>query len=330
MTAEPAEHEGRETELLLQGVTVSYGEKVALSAVNLDVAAEAVVAVIGPSGCGKSTMLRAIAGLEPLTEGEIELGGRSLRGVPTHQRDLGLMFQEHALFPHRSVAGNVAFGLERKGRTESEIRERVGEVLELVGMDGFGSRSIEALSGGEAQRVALARALAPTPRLLMLDEPLGSLDRVLRQQLTGDLREVFARTGVTAIHVTHDQSEAFALADHVVILRAGRIEQQGSPADLWRHPTSRFVAEFLGHPNVWEVDGRHVLTPVTALQPDPNGSIVVRVDRVEFQEGRFRITGAEALLVSERVVVFDSDTAPAVGDHLRLALDKSQVYPLAD
>jgi thiamine transport system ATP-binding protein len=309
-------------------VTVSYGDEVALSTLHLDVAAGAVVAVIGPSGCGKSTLLRAIAGLEPLTEGTIELDGHDVAGVPTHRRALGLMFQEHALFPHLSVGANVAFGLAMVGASDRERSERTREVLALVGLSGFEDRSVEALSGGEAQRVALARALAPAPQLLMLDEPLGSLDRLLREQLTSDLREVFDRTGVTAIHVTHDQAEAFALADHVVVLRDGRLEQQGPPAELWRRPASVFVAEFLGHPNIWIIDGAPVMAPITALTVDPEGDVEVTVGRVEFREGRFRVTATQMVLVHERTIVFDTSEAPTPGSTLRLSIDAEQLVPL--
>ena len=239
--------------LQLVDVTVRFGSTVAVDAVSLDVAPGEIVAVIGPSGSGKSTLLRAIAGLEPLAGGTIEAGGRSLAGVPTHRRDLGLMFQDHALFPHLSVAGNVGFGLDMQRVDAGERGDRTAELLDLVGLASFGERSVGELSGGEAQRVALARALAPQPQLLMLDEPFGSLDRVLRAQLTGEVRRLLGELGQTALHVTHDQEEAFALADRVAVLAEGRVSQVGTPEELWRRPASLFVAEFLGHPNRWMV-----------------------------------------------------------------------------
>ena len=241
------------SELVVRNLSVRYGDVDALRDVNLEVASGEIVAVIGPSGCGKSSLLRAIAGLEPLASGSIALEGKDLAGVATHERDLGLMFQDHALFPHLNVADNVAFGLrmQKQKQKRAKRRARVAELLELVGLEELAGRSIDALSGGEAQRVALARALAPRPGLLMLDEPLGSLDQLLRQQLVAELWSMFAELEVTALHVTHDQGEAFALADRVVVLRDGEIQQVGRPVDVWRDPSSAFVARFLGHPNVW-------------------------------------------------------------------------------
>ncbi|MDH4365801.1 MAG: ABC transporter ATP-binding protein [Acidimicrobiia bacterium] len=230
---------------------MAFGAVRAVDDVSLEVAPGETVAVVGPSGSGKSTLLRAIAGLEPLVGGEIRAGGRSLAGVPVPQRDVGLMFQDHALFPHLDVAGNVAFGLRMKRWPAGRQRARVAELLELVGLAGLERRAVHELSGGEAQRVALARALAPEPALLMLDEPFGSLDRVLREQLTAEVRGLLQELGQTALHVTHDQGEAFALADRVAVLAAGRLVQVGEPAALWHRPATRFVAEFLGHPNLW-------------------------------------------------------------------------------
>ncbi len=242
------------TGLWVDDVTVRYGPATALDRFSLEVASGEIVAVVGPSGSGKSTLLRAVAGLEPLAGGRIELDGRDLAGVPTHRRALGMMFQDHGLFTHLSVADNIAYGLRIAGVSARDRRSRVSELLELVGLTGFGSRRTSELSGGEAQRVALARALAPEPGLLMLDEPLGSLDRALRDQLTGELRRLLTELGQTALHVTHDQSEAFALADRVVVVADGRPVAVGTPSQLWADPATRFVAEFLGHPNIWTVD----------------------------------------------------------------------------
>jgi thiamine transport system ATP-binding protein len=219
--------------------------------------------VLGPSGSGKSTLLRAIAGLEPLTAGRIEWDGVNLAGVPVHRRDFGLMFQDYALFPHRDVAGNVAFGLETRGATPTQRGERVDEVLALVGLPGYGNRRIDQLSGGEQQRVALARALAPTPRLLMLDEPLGALDRGLRTHLLDELISLFGRLGLPLIYVTHDQEEALAVGDRVAVLNRGRLETVMTARDLWLAPPNEFVARFLGLTNIVPIepmDGR-LLTP---------------------------------------------------------------------
>jgi thiamine transport system ATP-binding protein len=236
------------------GVSVRYGDTVALDALDLTVADREVVCVLGPSGSGKSTLLRAIAGLEPLAAGSVRWDGDDLTGVAPHRRHFGLMFQDHALFPHRDVLGNVAFGLRMQRRPAAAVDSEARRALASVGLGGFEHRRVRELSGGEQQRVALARALAPDPRLLMLDEPLGSLDRELRERLAAELRALFVSLGVTALFVTHDQDEAFALSDRVVVMRAGRIEQVGPPEEVWRRPATEPTARFLGFANV--VDGR--------------------------------------------------------------------------
>ncbi|MFJ3164170.1 ABC transporter ATP-binding protein [Streptomyces kanasensis] len=236
--------------LALQDVTVRFGPRAAVDAVSLDVADHEIVCLLGPSGSGKSTLLRVVAGLQPLDAGRVLLGGADQAGVPVHRRGVGLMFQDHQLFPQRDVAGNVAFGLRVRGVPRAERTARVDELLDLVGLPGAGPRPVAALSGGEQQRVALARALAPRPRLLMLDEPLGQLDRGLRERLVTELRRLFGRLGTTVLAVTHDQAEAFALADRVVVMHEGRVAQVGSPLEVWRRPASEFVARFLGFDNV--------------------------------------------------------------------------------
>ncbi|MFH9724465.1 ABC transporter ATP-binding protein [Streptomyces sp. NPDC017254] len=236
--------------LRLDGATVRFGERAVLDAVDLEVEEHEIVCVLGPSGSGKSTLLRAVAGLQVLDSGRVLLGGADQSGVPVHRRGVGLMFQDHQLFPQRDVGGNVAFGLRMRGEGKAERTERVRELLDLVGLPGAQARSVAALSGGEQQRVALARALAPRPRLLMLDEPLGQLDRGLRERLVVELRQLFGRLGTTVLAVTHDQGEAFALADRVVVMRDGRIAQAGAPVEVWSRPASEFVARFLGFDNV--------------------------------------------------------------------------------
>lgn len=236
------------TGLAVEAVTVlapgGDAGKVILDCVELAVAQGEIVAVLGPSGCGKTTLLRAIAGLQPLDGGRITWDGEDLARVPTHARRFGLMFQDYALFPHRDVGGNVGFGLRMAHRSAADIDQRVGDVLAVVGLAGFEHRRIDTLSGGEQQRVALARSLAPEPRLLMLDEPLGALDRVVRERLLGELPGLLRRLGTTALYVTHDHSEAEALADRVAVMRAGRVEQVGRPEELRAEPASEFVAEF--------------------------------------------------------------------------------------
>ncbi|MFI0814059.1 ABC transporter ATP-binding protein [Streptomyces sp. NPDC021098] len=259
--------------LRLDGVSVRYGRHDALDAVDLAVAEHETVCVLGPSGSGKSTMLRVVAGLQRAASGRVWLGGRDQRGIPTHRRGVGLMFQDHQLFPQRDVGGNVAFGLRMRGTGRAEADRRVAELLDLVGLPGAQRRAVDSLSGGEQQRVALARALAPRPRLLMLDEPLGQLDRGLRERLVMELRELFARLGTTVLAVTHDQGEAFALADRVVVMEDGRIAQSGTPLEVWQHPANEFVARFLGFDNVVgaTVHGEIADTPWGKL-PVPPGS----------------------------------------------------------
>ncbi|MGW6005910.1 ABC transporter ATP-binding protein [Oerskovia enterophila] len=219
----------------------------AVRGVSLDLAPGEVLALLGPSGCGKSSLLRAVAGLEPVADGSIAWDGRDLAGVPVHRRGFGLMFQEGQLFPHRDVAGNVAFGLRMTGVKRSAAAGRVAELLDLVGLAGYAQRPVTTLSGGERQRVALARALAPEPQLLLLDEPLSALDRGLRDRLAADLRAALVATGTTALFVTHDHDEAFTVADRVAVMDAGLLLQVAAPEDLWRAPASRRVAEFLGY-----------------------------------------------------------------------------------
>ncbi|WP_324788898.1 ABC transporter ATP-binding protein [Streptomyces sp. H51] len=249
--------------LSLRGATVRFGRRAVLDTVDLDVAEHETVCVLGPSGSGKSTLLRAVAGLQPLHAGRVLLGGRDQAGVPAHRRGVGLMFQDHQLFPQRDVGGNVAFGLRMRGVGKREQGDRVKELLDMVGLPGAAGRAVASLSGGEQQRVALARALAPRPSLLMLDEPLGQLDRSLRERLVVELREVFGALGMTVLAVTHDQGEAFALADRVVVMRDGRIAQSGTPLEVWQRPADAFVARFLGFENVVEatVSGHAADTP---------------------------------------------------------------------
>ncbi len=251
--------------LEIRNVSKSYPGLLTLSHVSFAVAEREVVCVLGPSGCGKTTLLRIIAGLEVADAGEVWFAGRNLADVPVHQRNFGLMFQDFALFPHKNVFDNVAFGLRMDGLPEANVRARVEEVIELVGLAGFEGRDVNELSGGERQRVALARSLAPRPRLLMLDEPLGSLDRTLRERLMNELRVILKEVGATALYVTHDQEEAFAIADRVIVMNEGRKIQEGTPEAVYRHPATPFVARFLGLTNL--LDGR-----VSVAGPPPTVS----------------------------------------------------------
>ncbi len=230
-------HKTYEGRPLLRGISFRVGQGETLG-------------LLGPSGSGKSTLLRIISGLEQPESGQVLWNGEDLSGVPVHKRNFGLMFQDYALFPHRNVYDNVAFGLRMQGLARPEIDKRVREALDSVGMLAFSNRHVTDLSGGEQQRVALARALVPRPRLLMLDEPLGALDRTLREQLTEELHQLLHATGIPAVYVTHDQEEAFAIADRLVLLHDGKVEQKGSPPEVYSHPATPWAARFLGMANL--------------------------------------------------------------------------------
>jgi len=210
------------------------------------------VCLLGPSGSGKSTLLRIIAGLEMPESGSIFWKGKDLAGIAVHRRNFGLMFQDYALFPHRNVSENVAFGLRMQGITKEECAMRVQDALEQVSLQSFSHRRVTDLSGGEQQRVALARVMAPRPRLLMLDEPLGALDHNLREQLIKELRELLHASGIPAIYVTHDQEEAFTIADRLLLLHEGQIKQEGTPSEIYSRPATEWVARFLGLSNLLE------------------------------------------------------------------------------
>ncbi|MEP7158222.1 MAG: ABC transporter ATP-binding protein [Chloroflexota bacterium] len=276
--------------LRLTGVGARYGTTTALEGIDLEVGPAERLAVLGPSGSGKSTLLRAIAGLEPLTAGRVEWADEDLASVPVHKRGFGLMFQDYALFPHRDVAGNVAFGLEMNDVPQPKRQRRIQEVLELVGLRGYERRRPDQLSGGEQQRVALARALAPTPRLLMLDEPLGALDRALRARLLDDLAALFRDLGLPIVYVTHDQEEALAVGDRVAVLNAGQLETVLPAQILWREPPNEFVARFLGLTNIVPLqltsDRKAAITPwgdlpLPAPPPPDATKLLIRPEALE-------------------------------------------------
>ena len=228
-----------------------FGPVVAVDGVTFAVPRGAILVLLGPSGCGKTTILRVIAGLEAPDRGDVRIDGRSVLGLPPERRGVGLLFQSYALFPHMSVAGNVAYGLRFKGVPRRERVKRVRELLELVGLTGYERRRPHELSHGQRQRVALARALAPGPEVLLLDEPLSALDAALRAELRWELRRILVEQRITSVYVTHDQEEGFALADRLAVMRAGRIEQEGPPEELYASPRTPFVATFLGTAVLW-------------------------------------------------------------------------------
>ena len=310
--------------LEVAGARVVLGGHEVLASIDLDAADGETVAVLGPSGGGKSTLLRAIAGLQQLDAGTVTLDGRELTGVPPHRRGIGLMFQDDALFPHRDVAANIAFGLRMQGAGRADQEARVAELLGLIGLEGREDRAVASLSGGERKRVALARSLAPSPRVLLLDEPLGALDRALHHRLVGELRDLFDEIRQTAVYVTHDVAEAFALGDRVAVVRAGRILQVASPEQLWARPADAWVARFIGLENVEERGATSLVTRPegVVLRPDPGGdALVVAAERdgpvvtlrARYDDGR-EIVSAHAGL-----------TAPATGARVEVEIDPAAV-----
>ena len=283
-------------------ITVRFGVMTALNAISLRVPEGTVTAVMGESGSGKSTLLRVVAGLQPPSSGAVAWRGRPMDSVAPHRRGFGFMFQDYALFPHLSVADNVKFGLRTQGATESESTVRTRQMLDLVGLAGYGARQIAQLSGGERQRVALARTLAPRPELILLDEPLGALDRARRDQLLGDMQQIFSELGVTALYVTHDHVEAFAVGDSVAVLDQGVKVAEAAPSDLWKNPAHSAAASLLGF-------------PVTAVTVDASGSATIGgvlcatglpmgKHRVALRPGAFRIAddGIPVRVISSRFV----------------------------
>ncbi|WP_199432497.1 ABC transporter ATP-binding protein [Qaidamihabitans albus] len=327
--------------LTVDGLTVRYGSFAAVSDVGLEIADGDVLALLGPSGSGKSTLLRAITGLEPMATGAVRWDGTDLARVPVHRRGFGLVFQDGQLFPHRDVAGNIAFGLRMHAVPPAERGGRVRELLDLVGLSGYERRRVTGLSGGEAQRVALARALAPRPRLLLLDEPLSGLDAELREQLAIDLAELLRRAKITTLLVTHDQEEAFTLADRVAVLDGGRIQQTGGVRDVWRRPVDERVARFLGVTTVLDAEVRDgvLRSPLGTVTVPwlPEGAV-----RLGLRPNALRVatTGVAGAVVSRvhrrdhvRLCVRPENGPPTVdavapvaedlrtGDHVRLTLD---------
>jgi spermidine/putrescine transport system ATP-binding protein len=317
--------------LELRSIHKSYDGQPLLRGISFVVHPHETVCLLGPSGSGKSTLLQIIAGLEGPELGQVLWQRHDLASTPPHRRDFGLVFQDYALFPHLNVYDNVAFGLRMKNWSLLDIGNRVAEVLQLVDLAGFEARSVIELSGGEQQRVALARALAPQPRLLMFDEPLGALDRALREELLDQLRLILRRTGIPSLYVTHDQEEALKLAHRVLLLHGGEIVRAGAPADVWGHPDSAWVAEFLGLGNILPgtiLDGKPrvrtphgILTPRCAhshrvgdavhllVRPTPSqrGTIVEGlVQDTVFQQDKYRVFLGSGLY-------FDLPTAPKIG-----------------
>jgi spermidine/putrescine transport system ATP-binding protein len=277
-------------DIRLESVTKRFDDVVAVDDVSLQIPRGSFFALLGPSGCGKTTSLRMIGGFEEPTAGTIYLGDRDVTGLPPYKRDVNTVFQSYALFPHLSIADNVAFGLKRKGVKGAELKERVAEALELVALTGFERRKPRQLSGGQQQRVALARALVNRPRVLLLDEPLGALDMKLRKQMQLELKRIQHEVGITFVHVTHDQEEAMTMADSIAVMHDGRIEQLGAPSELYETPRTAFVAGFLGISNllhgtvegdgVIRLDGGTVVRAPAASGRTGDVSIGIRPEKV--------------------------------------------------
>ncbi len=265
-----------------------YQQQQVLFNITFNVEAGEIVCLLGPSGCGKTTLLRTIAGLETPESGDIRVENRSILNDPVHERGFGLMFQEYALFPHLNVEQNISFGLRMQRFPEAVQKERLENTLDLVGLEGLEKRRVSELSGGERQRVALARSLAPNPKLLMLDEPLGSLDAALKAELVAELRSIIKRIGITSIYVTHDQQEAFSIGDRIIIMRDGRIEQIGAPQHVYLQPRTEFVARFLGLENllpIQRIEGKFAQTAIGVFELDTTddsvpGSILIHPERL--------------------------------------------------
>jgi spermidine/putrescine ABC transporter ATP-binding subunit len=279
----------------LEGLQKSFdGKTRAVDGVDLTISPGEFFALLGPSGCGKTTTLRMIAGFEEPDTGRILIAGDDVTHMPVHRRDLGMIFQSYALFPHRTVAENVAFGLRMRGLAKDVIKERVTQALRQVALEGYEDRRPAQLSGGQQQRVALARAIVIRPRVLLCDEPLAALDRKLRQSMQVELKQLQQQLGVTLIFVTHDQEEAMTVSDRIAIMNAGRIEQIGRPSEIYNRPRTRFVADFIGEINLFEGewrDGAFVSNGVRLPAPNGKGRAIVAI-----RPERVRLAAPEAAL----------------------------------
>ena len=319
----------------------SYDGQPLLKGISFSISAGETVCLLGASGSGKSTILRIIAGLESAEGGGIDWQGRSLDGVPVHQRNFGLMFQDYALFPHLDVFANVAFGLRMRAWARKDIKLRVEEVLRQTNLGDFSRRRVTELSGGEQQRVALARALAPRPGLLMLDEPLGALDRALRESLIKELRGILQRSGIPAIYVTHDQQDAFSIADKIILLHKGQVAQVGQPSEVFAHPADAWVAGFLGLGNLLPgvatargIETASGLFPITSAQAVGKPVTLLLRPQAEAVQSGETLTGRVSDVVFrgqdyrvelENGMYFHLPSAPRVGQTLRLKITNMEL-----
>ena len=325
--------------LTVSGVTVVFDGRPAVDDVSLELPDGQVMAVLGPSGCGKSTLLRAVAGLEQLAAGSIAWDGQDLGRVPTHRRGFALMFQDGQLFEHMTVARNVGYALRL--RRVPDLDRRVAELLELVGLPAYGERMPGTLSGGERQRVALARSLAVEPRLLLLDEPLSALDAGLRERLAADLRAILVKSGTTALLVTHDHEEAFAVADRLAVMLSGRVVQQGAIGEVWRRPVDAETALFLGYAAVLTGEQATRLLRAAGLEDAPAVALrrsALAVDADGLLQGTVvssRLTPEQVRLrldvpgLGELDAVAPLDRHPGPGDEVKLRVDSTRLAPIS-
>ena len=343
----------RQSGVELDGVTVTFGGLTALSDVSLSIAAGEFFTLVGPSGCGKTTSLRTVAGFETPEAGRVRIGGTDVSGIAPERRDIGIVFQNYALFPHMSVRENVAYGLRyREPPGGVDKKKRIQEMLELVDLGDAGDRDPQALSGGQKQRIALARALAPGPEVLLLDEPLSALDARLRERLRVTVREIQRKLDITTVYVTHDQAEALAISDRVAVVHDGRVEQVAEPETVYREPASEFVAEFVGENNVFdgtataegvEVGAATFALPALDAAVGEPVTVCVRPESMQVGSGTNTLTGVvdyteflgEAVRIGldwqgrEVVVRTDAvDGLPAEGDELTVGFDPAAVVTL--
>jgi ABC-type Fe3+/spermidine/putrescine transport system ATPase subunit len=326
----------------IRSVSKRFGDFLAVDRVSLTIASGEFFSLLGPSGCGKTTLLRMLAGFEHASDGDILIGGTSMSGVPPYRRPVNLVFQHYALFPHLTVAKNVAFGLRYQKLDRRQAGVRVGEALEMVRLSGMDLRKPDQLSGGQRQRVALARALVLRPRVLLLDEPLGALDQKLRKEMQVELKNLQRHLGITFIFVTHDQEEALAMSDRIAVMNAGRVEQADASATIFERPATRFVASFLGAANVLGDDGaafivrpeKFLLRPVAADAGGPYLSLPVVVEERVYQGittiWTVRATDGRKLTICQQNTEPFDPAAVGVGDHCHVWWDKRHAVALKE
>jgi putative spermidine/putrescine transport system ATP-binding protein len=329
-------------DIVLRGLRKEFGDVVAVDDVDLEIAKGEFFTMLGPSGSGKTTTLRLIAGFERPDAGHVELAGSDVAGLPPYERDVNTVFQDYALFPHMSVRENVEYGLRVKGVARAERRGRAEEALTMVRLAGFGERKPIQLSGGQRQRVALARAIVNSPRVLLLDEPLGALDLKLREQMQVELGRIQEQLGITFVYVTHDQDEALTMSDRIAVFNEGRIEQVASPAELYEHPSSEFVAGFVGTSNVLDRDGRRFtvrpekvhIAPESAPARQGFASETGRIRDVVYlgMLTRFIVeldAGGELVAVRQNLETSSQDALDQRGNRVRLEWNPAHTYDLS-